>query len=171
MENIWIFAFNQFCFQEKLNKRNFDPKRLNKYVLNSSKLCYYNLNPASAEFMAILAILIWNLFCRVCSLNQYERKSHPQKLLVNCVVKWTTVVNFINILRTAFMPVGPKSAKQHCWLNCIFYAFGIYKRVKAVCWTLMKLTPGVPQKLQFGATIKSRIHTLKYQFFDTIWSI
>jgi len=34
-------------------------------------------------------------------------------------------VNFINVLGTAFTPADPESVKR---LNCIFYAFGIYKR-------------------------------------------
>jgi len=29
-------------------------------------------------------------------------------------------VNFINILHAAFTLVGPKSAKWHCWLDCLF---------------------------------------------------
>ncbi len=37
-------------------------------------------------------------------------------------------VNFINILRAAFAPVDPESVKRYLWLNCIFYAFGIYER-------------------------------------------
>ena len=37
-------------------------------------------------------------------------------------------VNFINILRTAFTLVRPKSAKRHCQLDCLFCAFRICKR-------------------------------------------
>jgi len=51
-------------------------------------------------------------------------------------------LNFINVLRTAFTLVDPKSVKRHWWLNCILYAFGIYEH-KTVCRTLMKLTPDV----------------------------
>ncbi len=39
----------------------------------------------------------------------------------------TPGVNFINILRTAFVLVDPKGVKRYWWLNYIFYAFGIYK--------------------------------------------
>ncbi len=34
-------------------------------------------------------------------------------------------VNFTNVLRAAFTLVGPKSAKWHCWLDCLFCACGI----------------------------------------------
>ncbi len=51
-------------------------------------------------------------------------------------------LNFINVLRTAFALVDPESVKRHGWLNCIFYAFGIYKCKR----TLMKLTPYDVQK-------------------------
>ncbi len=37
-------------------------------------------------------------------------------------------LNFINVLRTAFTLVYPESVKRYQWLNCIFYAFGIYER-------------------------------------------
>ncbi len=36
-------------------------------------------------------------------------------------------LNIINVLHTAFTLVDPKSVKRHWWLNCIFYAFGIYE--------------------------------------------
>jgi len=39
-----------------------------------------------------------------------------------------TGLNFINVLRTAFTLPDPKSIKIYLWLNCIFYAFGIYER-------------------------------------------
>jgi len=39
---------------------------------------------------------------------------------------FTPGVNFINLLRTAFTHADPKSVKRYWWLNCIFYAFGIY---------------------------------------------
>jgi len=35
---------------------------------------------------------------------------------------------FNQFLCTAFAPTDPKSVKRYWWLNCIFYAFGIYKR-------------------------------------------
>jgi len=38
----------------------------------------------------------------------------------------TPGVNFTNVLGAAFALVGPKSAKWHCWLDCLFCAFGIY---------------------------------------------
>ncbi len=42
--------------------------------------------------------------------------------------KNTSGVNFINVLRTAFTLIGPKSANWHCWRVCLFCAFGIYER-------------------------------------------
>jgi len=51
-------------------------------------------------------------------------------------------VNFTNILRAAFTLVGPKSAKWHCWLDCIFAHSGS-TCIKAVRRMLMKLSPGV----------------------------
>ncbi len=41
---------------------------------------------------------------------------------------WRSGVNFNNVLHTAFMLVGPKSAKWHGWLDFLFCAFGIYLR-------------------------------------------
>jgi len=50
-------------------------------------------------------------------------------------------VNFTNILCAAFTLVGPKSAKRHCQLGCLFAHTGS-ARVKAARRTLMKLSPG-----------------------------
>jgi len=43
------------------------------------------------------------------------------------LTKLTTELNFINVLHTAFMSAEPKSVNRYWWLNCIFYAFGIYE--------------------------------------------
>jgi len=45
-------------------------------------------------------------------------------------------VNFTNVLRTAFTRADPESIKRYWWCNCIFYAFGIYKRKSfcVKCW-------------------------------------
>jgi hypothetical protein len=37
-------------------------------------------------------------------------------------------LNFSNIIRTASTIANPKSIKRYWWFNCIFYAYGIYKR-------------------------------------------
>ncbi len=58
-------------------------------------------------------------------------------------MKSTPGLNFINVLLTAFMHAEPKSAKWYWWLNCIFYAFGIYE-CKNARRMLMKLTPDWP---------------------------
>jgi hypothetical protein len=52
----------------------------------------------------------------------------------------TLDVNFINILRTAFVLVDPESIKITVKSSVFFYTFGIYKR-KAVRRMLMKLSP------------------------------
>jgi len=51
------------------------------------------------------------------------------------------VVNFINILREAFAPTDPKSAKKTDDLSVNFALLG-YVCVKVASKTLMKLTPG-----------------------------
>ncbi len=51
-------------------------------------------------------------------------------------------VNFINVLRTAFTPIGPKSAKRHCWLDCLFCAFGIYV-CKSCTWNIDEIEPSL----------------------------
>ncbi len=48
-------------------------------------------------------------------------------------------VNFTNILRAAFTLVGPKSAKRHCQLGCLFAHTGSAS-VKAARKMLMKLS-------------------------------
>jgi len=51
-------------------------------------------------------------------------------------------VNFINILRTAFTLVGPKSVKRYWRLDWVLTLWGT-TGVKAVRRTLMKSSPGV----------------------------
>jgi len=53
-------------------------------------------------------------------------------------------VNFINILRSAFTGVDPKSAKKTVKL-AIFFALLGSAFVKAACRMLMKLTPGADE--------------------------
>jgi len=50
-------------------------------------------------------------------------------------------VNFINILRAAFVRADPKSVKKTDNLT-VFFAFLEYSCVKAACRMLMKLTLG-----------------------------
>jgi len=75
-----------------------------------------------------------------------DKTKLDEKLLAK---KWTKTqnkrrpgVNFTNFLRAAFTLLGPKIAKWHCWLDCLFAHLGS-RRVKAVRRTLMKLSPGV----------------------------
>ena len=56
-------------------------------------------------------------------------------------MKLTPGLNFINILRTAFAPVDPKSAKMQLRHQCLFTLLGSTS-VKAVRCMLMKLSPG-----------------------------
>jgi len=59
-------------------------------------------------------------------------KFWPQNIGAKCaskmLMKLRPGVDFINALHTAFTNVGPKSAKQHCWLDYLFCAFGICMR-------------------------------------------
>jgi len=41
---------------------------------------------------------------------------------------WRVGLNFINVLRTVFTFADHESVKRYLWINCIFYAFGIYER-------------------------------------------
>ncbi len=59
------------------------------------------------------------------------------------LMKLTPGVNFTNILVADFALIGPKSAKQHCWFDCLLFAHSGSAHVKAAHRTLMKLTPGV----------------------------
>jgi hypothetical protein len=58
------------------------------------------------------------------------------------LMKSTPGVNFINILRTAFMLIDPKSIKKIDNLTDFFTLLGS-ARLKAVRRTLIKLSPGV----------------------------
>jgi hypothetical protein len=51
-------------------------------------------------------------------------------------------LNFINVLRTAFTPVAPKSVRIQSSSQYLFTLLGSTS-AKAVCKTLVKLTPGV----------------------------
>jgi len=48
-----------------------------------------------------------------------------RKISINLLVQLAPGVNFINILRTAFMLVDPKSVKNTVMSKVYFYAFGI----------------------------------------------
>ncbi len=64
-----------------------------------------------------------------------------RSLFVKCWWNWSRPgLNFINVLCTAFALIDPESIKITVKSSVSFYAFGIYKR-KAVCGTLMQLTP------------------------------
>ncbi len=58
------------------------------------------------------------------------------------LMKLTPGVNFINILRAAFLSADPESAKKTDNLTVFFVLLGSAS-VKAASRTLMKLTPGV----------------------------
>jgi hypothetical protein len=58
------------------------------------------------------------------------------------LMKLTPGVNFINVLRTAFVLVDPESIKIQLSHQCLFTLSGPTS-VKAVHRTLMKLTPDV----------------------------
>jgi len=80
------------------------------------------------------------VFCRAFFYLQFGKEigsKAAHKMLVNL----TTGVNFTNILRAAFTLVGPKSAKRHCQLGCLFAHTGS-AIVKAARRTLMKLSQG-----------------------------
>jgi hypothetical protein len=51
-------------------------------------------------------------------------------------------VNFINVLREAFMLTDPESARKTVKLS-VFFVLLESERAKAACRTLMKLNPGV----------------------------
>jgi len=57
-------------------------------------------------------------------------------------MKLTPGVNFINILRTAFDLVDPKSVKKDSQLDCLFFTLLGSAGIKAVRITLMKSSPG-----------------------------
>jgi len=54
-------------------------------------------------------------------------------------------LNFINVLRTAFTLTDPESVKRYLWLNCIFYAFGIYER-KSCRYNVDEIEPWIECK-------------------------
>ncbi len=61
----------------------------------------------------------------------------------------------------AFMLVDPKSAKQHCWLDCLIFAHLRSAHVKAARRTLMKLTPGLRIRWFVSENVKKEIIPLK----------
>jgi len=48
------------------------------------------------------------------------------------LMKLSPGVNFINVLRTAFMRTDPKSAKKHSQAVSLFGAFGIFARKRCL---------------------------------------
>jgi len=72
-------------------------------------------------------------------------------------------VNFINILRPAFMLTDPKSAKRYWQLNWIFTLLES-ARVKAACKMMMNLTPG-------GNPIELRFFSFSESFFKVDHSV
>ena len=61
--------------------------------------------------------------------------------MCHCLLEqWQSGVNFINILRAAFMPADPKSAKKDSQVNQLFALLGSVS-VKAAHRTLMILNP------------------------------
>ena len=59
-------------------------------------------------------------------------KNIGKNVVRKMLMKLTPGVNVISILQAAFMLIGPKSAKQHCWLDCLFKNLGS-ARIKAKC--------------------------------------
>jgi len=57
----------------------------------------------------------WKWMFKIMFFHEYERM---------CRIG----LNFINILRTAFTRVDPKSVKRYWWLDCLFYAFELLAR-------------------------------------------
>jgi hypothetical protein len=68
--------------------------------------------------------------------HSYEKRSHFT------LMKLTPEINFINVLRTAFMHVDPESVKIQSNPQFLFTLWGS-TCAKAAHRTLMKLTPGI----------------------------
>ncbi len=141
------FIFNVFFYMQqicKLNKKNWKTKR--KYLTVSStdvkihKIVYWSTIWAYLAYPRLRTTALEP--CANCSWTQPQscnvwlsfsfvertwkmKHSVQHKTSVNGILYRTLGVNFTNVLCAAFTLVGHKSAKQHCWLDCLFCAFGI----------------------------------------------
>ncbi len=102
--------------------------------------------------MLVKLTLVVNLLHQLMSSNfrfwtQTLSTEKPHKFLLykktacKMLLRLTPGLDFINVLRTAFTPVGPKSVKRYQRLDWVLTLLGPTS-VKAVRRTLMKLTPG-----------------------------
>jgi len=79
----------------------------------------YGLSGCGANEEVSEGKLAWSNLRHFSELSKEETTSNGIK---------TPGVNFTNVLSAAFTLVGPKSAKGHYRLECLFCAFGIYVR-------------------------------------------
>ncbi len=91
--------------------------------------------------------------CSFCPSRSLKHQNTVKSILrfwdlcVECrmLMKLSPWVDFINVLRNAFMLVDPKSVKWYWQLDWALTLSGSTS-AKAVCRTLMKLSPGFGQK-------------------------
>ncbi len=76
------------------------------------------------------------LFCQNVTREKLREALSHEKHPCKTLMKLTPVVNFVNVLRTAFVLVDPKSVKIQLSHQCLFTLLGSTS-LKAVCRTLM----------------------------------
>jgi len=84
------------------------------------------------------------------------------------LVKLTPGLNFINVLRTAFTLVDPKSVKRHWWPSCIFYAFGIYERKSCIDDVASKSGSGQDPWFDFVEVHSPYLDTISTRFYEQL---
>ncbi len=95
------------------------------------------------------------LWAKSCEL---QRPVH----VLSCKFLRRSGLNFTNVLLAAFTLVGPKSAKWHCWLNCLFCTFGIYVH-KSCMYNVDEIEPRSRSYKNFFSSF-SNFHSLVWVF-------
>jgi len=83
-----------------------------------------------AQKLPVKCWWIWlSVVHQIDNKNEGEGEAWKPLFALGCFtfIKFTARVNFTNVLPAAFMLVDPESVKNYWWLNCIFYAFGIFE--------------------------------------------
>jgi hypothetical protein len=101
----------------QMRHRHYLPTYLFHYFFSFFSFYYFYYNKE-------LEIEFFSMFCSLCSQVFGPCLSEKYKVFFFFPRHG---LNFINILHTAFTCADPESVKRYWWLNCIFYAFGIYK--------------------------------------------
>ncbi len=128
-------AQKHFCTKKLLIKCwwNWHLRSISSTCLCTAFTCALNLYFTNNTMPNFTSTFNWKvcqsfiLYTLCCAPSKTSVNLLAQKLLLERWWNWPLRLNFINVLYTAFACADPESVKRYWWLNCIFYAFGIYE--------------------------------------------